>query len=561
MRIVILLFTLFTFFNQGNAACPVGNLTLSTQTEINNFATTYIDCTAISGTLTIEGSTTAEILNLDGLSPLLNISEDLIIINNQDLTSISGLANISSVGGDLIIENVSDLTSLSPLSNLNTIIGDLTLKNVNTITNLVGLENLTSIDGKMTLFGLNAVTTLSALSNLNSIGEGVSINFMLSLTDLTGLEGIAGLSNLELVSNTSLINLTGLNNLINLSGFLKISSNNNLTSLIGLEGLNSVGFYLQILSNPKLTSLSGLDNINTINGQFWLGSNATLNSLAGLSSLTTINNQFNCTNNSAIINFNGLESLLTVNGQLEITGNAALNSLTGLDNITSINGDLNVIGNTMLSDCAVLGICTKLELNPADVNFAANATGCSSNAQVIDVCQSLPVELSSFNLSTDEGITELTWSTASEYDNKGFNIEHSTDGNNFKMVGYVPGNGYSERINYYNFFHDNPIKGINYYRLKQMDYSDEFEYSYTLSVHNYFEDLSIFPNPTSGDIRISGYVPEQFDIRISKIGGELVENIEGHQSKIISMAGYETGIYVVQVFTSKRPTVFRVVKR
>jgi len=384
---------------------------------------------------------------------------------------------------------------------------------------------------------------------------------MLSLTDLTGLEGLTGISDLEIVSNTSLINLNGLNNLTSLTGFLKIGSNSNLVNLVGLEGISSTGFFLQILSNPLLTSLTGLDNLTTVNGQFWIGSNATLNSLAALGNLVTIDNQFNFTNNSAIVNFNGLESLSSIDGQLEITGNGSLNSLSGLDNITSINGDLNVIGNTNLGDCAVTGICSKLNLNPSDVNFSANAIGCSTNAQVMDACASLPVELSSFSVNIKEGISTLEWTTSSESDNRGFNIEHSIDGRDFNLVGFIPGQGFSELLNHYEFSHDNPIKGINYYRLKQMDYSEDFSYSRTVSVHNDFDDLQVFPNPTNENIQLSGYVPEQFDIRIARVGGELVENIAGHQSKSISLAGYEPGMYIVQVFTSKRPKVFRVVKR
>ncbi len=301
--------------------------------------------------------------------------------------------------------------------------------------------------------------------------------------------------------------------------------------------------------------------MTTINGQFWIGTNVMLNSLSALSSLATIDDQFNFTNNSSIVNFNGLESLLTVNGQLEITGNGLLNSLSGLDNITAINGDLNVMGNTGLGDCAVAGICAKLDLNPAAVSFSANATGCSNNADVIDVCQSLPVELSAFSISTHKGKSDLRWSTASESDNRGFNIEHSIDAQTFNLVGFVPGNGYSERLNNYSFSHENPIKGINYYRLKQIDYSEDFTYSHTLSVYNNFENLFVFPNPTSEDILLSGYVPEQYEVRIAGIGGELIEKIEGHRGKVISLAGYEPGIYVVQVFISKRPRVFRVVKK
>ena len=91
------------FSNAIFAQCPSGNLTLSSQTEVNDFATDYPGCTAIPAgiELTISGS---GITNLDGLLVLIEINGNLEIEDCDDLTSLAGLQNITTVNPDGEIE-------------------------------------------------------------------------------------------------------------------------------------------------------------------------------------------------------------------------------------------------------------------------------------------------------------------------------------------------------------------------------------------------------------------------------------------------------------------------
>ncbi|HFA49288.1 MAG TPA: hypothetical protein ENJ95_09750 [Bacteroidetes bacterium] len=55
----------------------------------------------------------------------------------------------------------------------------------------------------------------------------------------------------------------------------------------------------------------------------------------------------------------------------------------------------------------------------------------------------------------------------------------------------------------YNFIHQNPNSGINYYRLKQIDFDGGFEYSKIISVEiKKDNDINIYPNPMNGEINI-----------------------------------------------------------
>src|SRR5690606_12196009 len=77
--------------------CPPGDVILTSQTEVDAFATNYPNCTEISSDLNISGST---ITNLDGLSNLTSVGGNLYISSNSSLTNLDGLSNLTSVGGE-----------------------------------------------------------------------------------------------------------------------------------------------------------------------------------------------------------------------------------------------------------------------------------------------------------------------------------------------------------------------------------------------------------------------------------------------------------------------------
>ncbi|HZW40584.1 MAG TPA: M28 family peptidase, partial [Ignavibacteriaceae bacterium] len=84
--------------------------------------------------------------------------------------------------------------------------------------------------------------------------------------------------------------------------------------------------------------------------------------------------------------------------------------------------------------------------------------------------ESTPVELSEVHTTkTNDGIS-LNWITASELNNKGFEVERSKDKTNWTSLSFIPGNGTSTSLNYYSFVDKSPLSGKYYYRLKQIDF-------------------------------------------------------------------------------------------
>jgi len=90
--------------------------------------------------------------------------------------------------------------------------------------------------------------------------------------------------------------------------------------------------------------------------------------------------------------------------------------------------------------------------------------------------EALPVELSSFVSSINGSNVTLNWSTASEINNSGFDIERSSVSGTWSKVGNVTGNGTSATTHSYTFTDRNLASGNYSYRLKQVDFNGNFEY-------------------------------------------------------------------------------------
>jgi hypothetical protein len=95
----------------------------------------------------------------------------------------------------------------------------------------------------------------------------------------------------------------------------------------------------------------------------------------------------------------------------------------------------------------------------------------------------LPVELTQFGAKVAGQEAILSWATASEKNNQGFDIERSLDGTDFQKIGFVKGNGTTNLPQQYTYT-DASVQSITYYRLKQVDTDGKFEYSKVVSVES-----------------------------------------------------------------------------
>ncbi|GLR19596.1 T9SS type A sorting domain-containing protein [Portibacter lacus] len=139
----------------------------------------------------------------------------------------------------------------------------------------------------------------------------------------------------------------------------------------------------------------------------------------------------------------------------------------------------------------------------------------------------LPVELSAFKGWEEDNEVLLKWKTTSEVNNNYFKVERSADGKNFRTIGLVNGNGSTMEAMSYNFIDRKPLLGLNYYRLRQVDYNGEYAYSKIIDVHREGGQLVWYENPVK-DGSLSVYIKAEKEKKISfelyDIGGKLMKH-------------------------------------
>lgn len=166
-----------------------------------------------------------------------------------------------------------------------------------------------------------------------------------------------------------------------------------------------------------------------------------------------------------------------------------------------------------------------------------------------------PVELSRFIGLKLENEIKLEWTTESEVNNSHFEVEHSLNGHNFEMIGKIQGSGNSQSTIEYSFIDESPNIGLNYYRLKQVDFDGQFEYSKVITVNfdrKNSDDLEVFPNPTSAFADI--LLPESLTDRETVItlhdfaGREVLRRKEQPSNSVrLELEGLPAGYYTINV--------------
>jgi hypothetical protein len=130
----------------------------------------------------------------------------------------------------------------------------------------------------------------------------------------------------------------------------------------------------------------------------------------------------------------------------------------------------------------------------------------------------VPVELTSFSSVIDGNNVILNWSTATELNNFGFEVQRTTAGNEFTTIGFVPGYGTTTEVKNYRFVDANLSAGNYTYRLKQVDFDGTFSYSNEVNAEVtspvQFELAQNYPNPFNPSTTIKFSIPQSSDVTL-----------------------------------------------
>jgi hypothetical protein len=155
----------------------------------------------------------------------------------------------------------------------------------------------------------------------------------------------------------------------------------------------------------------------------------------------------------------------------------------------------------------------------------------------------LPVELANFSSEVNNGIVKLSWQTATETNNYGFEIERSIISDQslaYKRIGFVSGAGNSNSPKNYSFA-DQPTGGTKFsYRIKQIDYNGNYQYfdaiTVTINGGQSAELMQNSPNPFNPSTTIKFFIPDNSNVTVKiydMLGREVATLVNGQ-----TLAGY-----------------------
>ena len=534
--------------NEFPSANGPANLVISNSSGVMLHASRSVSgtLTMISGALTLSSSTlsygasgtlayngTSSQTSTDAEFPSSNGPANLALLNSVGVSihAARTLTGMLTLGGNNTYSNLSNVsgytgityaatTAQATSTELGSSITNLTINNSNGVT----LGGSTSVTGTLTLtsgtftVGANTLTLQNPIAGTTanlSAGSTSSITIAGSATNINIPSGVTSLANLTL--NNS--NGTTLQGALNLSGTLALTSGNvtlganNLVVASAITGggasnyvvTNSTGMLQQTIGAssskpfPIGTStvyapvtmanqdVSSSDGYGTLVAADVTGSNAgadrvQLKWTAGRSGSTVYAITFQWPGSAEGTNFTANRS-----------------SYGQLYDMTSPTTDLNMSPGTVSgSDPFTLTSVNTLNTN------TSYAIGNGAAA--------LPVEMVSFSAKAARLSAELHWSTATETNNFGFDIERKTTTDSWARVGFIAGAGTSTSLHNYSYTDNVGQAGSYEYRIKQIDKDGKFKYSSVTQVEvgAVAKILSLganYPNPFNPSTSIEFSVP------------------------------------------------------
>ncbi|MBK8624538.1 MAG: T9SS type A sorting domain-containing protein [Saprospiraceae bacterium] len=202
-------------------------------------------------------------------------------------------------------------------------------------------------------------------------------------------------------------------------------------------------------------------------------------------------------------------------------------------------------------------------------NWSNEMTNFSGTGTQSDI--TLPVELLALDAQTiDGGKSLLTWATASEINNDGFDIEASQDAVGFDKIAFVRGSGTTNHEKKYHFMDERVNEGLTYYRLKQIDFDGKSTYSKVVSVlriTDKFNAISITPNPASTilNIVLESKNDDNLEIKLLDIFGETVQHQrtttnQGLTNQSLDLQDLPNGIYFLHLQQGADRIIKKIIK-
>ena len=235
----------------------------------------------------------------------------------------------------------------------------------------------------------------------------------------------------------------------------------------------------------------------------------------------------------------------------------------GVGNGTAVT--INTPGITVTQNCVLtipLSISQGQHLSVLRVRDVTGHWGLFEMGTITVVGNPLPLTLLSFSGQRQNQYVLLHWQTENETNTSHFEIERSSNGATFEKINTVNAKNIAGRNEY--SFTDNSIWNTDtrFYRLKMVDIDGHFKFSNIIKLSNKAGALlSVFPNPATDAITISGLTGKG-EMRLYNIEGkELIKRIVTAHSEVIDMSLLAKGMYLLKVTDADNVRLVQIIKQ
>ena len=530
----------FASFSQsavGGSALTIDSLILTSATTLGLNLTGGI---TIGGNINIKAGTlnlipaSANIISLSGSSAFVNNAGTFVIGSNA---TVNNTNSAFSTSGSLTVNGVLNAGANNLLGNgaSSALSGSGTIKLSGSIASQISGYNSNTFSGTYEFTGSNQSIPAGTYSNLKINGSGASLSGDAAVTGAVTLTS----GTLALGGNTLTINSGSSISAGSAASYIKTNSTGGLKFASMTSGID-VNFPIGNSSfNPVIINYTGTT-------RDWTASvkDAITSGSIGSNPTAKVNREWNIIPSS----LSGISANMTLqwNTSDEDTGfneGSPLNIAhfdAGTGNWSSYSSTATAQGTAGVTS-HITSVNGLTQFSP----FAVANDG------------PLPVELASFNSQIAGRDVKLNWTTNSEINNSGFEIERKADQETvWNKINFVNGEGASNVSHNYSFTDKNLPTGKYNYRLKQIDFNGLFKY-YDLSneviigVPQQFNLLQNFPNPFNPTTKINFDLPvaSKISLEVFDISGKLVSILAdgftnaGYHSIELNASGLSSGIY------------------
>lgn len=175
----------------------------------------------------------------------------------------------------------------------------------------------------------------------------------------------------------------------------------------------------------------------------------------------------------------------------------------------------------------------------------------------------LPVTYTHIEAAKEGSNALITWGTATEKNNTGFEVERSIDGKQFSSIGFVRTkavNGNNNGNLEYSYTDNAPAKGVNYYRLKQVDMDGSAQLSKIVSVaFDLSGNVKTFPNPATGKVTVEATGVQHIEVYSVSGQRQSVPVTYGTLSHQVTVSSLAAGHYTLRITTANGVTNHKIV--